>query len=71
MEVSGENSLVTSLMKAGYYPNTDFLNAKLGNNPNYMWRSIIVAHEVLKQGCWKRIGNGDSTICGKCLGCLV
>lgn len=30
------NPLVTSIMKARYYPRSDFLNATLGENPSYM-----------------------------------
>lgn len=29
------NSLVSKIMKARYFPNTDFLNAELGANPSY------------------------------------
>lgn len=63
--VNNENPLVTSLMKARYFPHCDFLTATLGNNPSYMWRSILAAHEFVKQGCRKRIGNGDSTMVWK------
>lgn len=55
------NPLVTDLMKAKYYPHTNFLNAKLGTNPSYMWRSIMEAQEVIRQGSRKRIGDGRST----------
>ena len=59
--VNEENPLVTSIMKARYFPNTDFLGAKLGENPSYMWRSIIAAQEVVKQGCRRCIGTGMDT----------
>lgn len=59
--VNNDNPLVTNMMKARYFPNGDFLNATLGENPSYMWRSILSAQEFVKQGCRKRIGNGDST----------
>lgn len=45
------NPLVTGIMKVKYFPNTNFLSAQLGDNPSYMWRRIIVAQEVMKQGC--------------------
>lgn len=48
-------------MKARYFPGTDFLNAKVGANPSYMWRSIMGAQEVVKVGSRRRIGNGEST----------
>ncbi|XP_074350111.1 uncharacterized protein LOC141689655 [Apium graveolens] len=59
------NPLVTSIMKARYFPGTDFLNAKLGNNPSYMWRSIIAAQDVVKQGFRRSIGMGEDTFVWK------
>lgn len=41
--VNNGNPLATRLVKATYYPDTNFLNAKLGANPNFMWRSIMAA----------------------------
>lgn len=48
-------------MKAKYFPNVDFLNAKLGDNPSYMWRSLVAAQTILKQGCRRNIGTGSDT----------
>ncbi|XP_019184990.1 PREDICTED: uncharacterized protein LOC109179969 [Ipomoea nil] len=45
------NSLVAHLYKARYYPNTDFMNAKLGVNPSYCWRSILAGQDILRRGC--------------------
>lgn len=39
--INNSNPLVTSLMKAKYFPGSDFLNAKMGDNPSYIWRSIL------------------------------
>lgn len=55
------NSLVTRVMRAKYFPNSDFLNAKFGTTLSYVWRSIMESQVVVKQGCKKRIGNGKST----------
>ncbi|WOG91125.1 hypothetical protein DCAR_0310373 [Daucus carota subsp. sativus] len=52
-------------MKARYYPNSDFLGAKMGSNPSYVWRSILEAQEVIKKGTRRRIGNGDDTMVWK------
>ena len=59
--VNNSNPLVTNIMKARYFPNTDFLNATLGDNPSYMWRSILSAKDVIKQGCRRGIGTGVDT----------
>ncbi|XP_074352774.1 uncharacterized protein LOC141691923 [Apium graveolens] len=48
-----------------YFPNTDFLNAKLGDNASYTWRSILSAQEVLKKGCRRSIGTGKDTFVWK------
>ncbi|XP_074342829.1 putative mitochondrial protein AtMg00310 [Apium graveolens] len=55
------HSLVSKLMRACYFPDTDFLNAKLGVNPSYLWRSILSAQDAIKVGCRRRIGDGTST----------
>ncbi|XP_074323039.1 uncharacterized protein LOC141659986 [Apium graveolens] len=33
----------------------------MGANLSYVWRSLMQAQEVMKQGCRRRIGNGKST----------
>ena len=37
----GQNSLVYHVFKAKYFPNYDFVQASLGNNPSYVWRSLM------------------------------
>lgn len=59
--INNVNPLVTELMKARYYPHTDFLGAELGSNPSYMWRSIMASQEAVRSGCRRRIGNGRDT----------
>lgn len=59
--MTNESSLVTRIMKEKYFPSSDFLHAKLGANPSYMWRSIVEAQEILNQGVRRRIGDGHST----------
>lgn len=56
------NSVVTALMKARYYPRSNFLNAEMGNNPSYIWRSILEAQDVIRQGMRRKIGDGNSTM---------
>jgi len=34
------DAIVTKVLKDKYYPNGDFLDAALGYNPSYKWRSI-------------------------------
>ncbi|XP_019163454.1 PREDICTED: uncharacterized protein LOC109159798 [Ipomoea nil] len=59
------DSLVARILKAKYYPHSDFLDAQLGNNPSYLWRSILAGQPLLKKGTARRIGNGlDSAVWG-------
>ncbi|KAL8099026.1 hypothetical protein AgCh_031650 [Apium graveolens] len=44
--------------EAKYYPRTSFLNADVGNNPSYAWRSIMAAMNVVKAGARRKIVDG-------------
>lgn len=59
--INNTNPLVSGLMKARYYVNTDFLEAKLGDNPSFMWRSIMASQEIVRQHCRRKIGDGKDT----------
>ncbi|XP_040956169.1 uncharacterized protein [Gossypium hirsutum] len=53
------NSLLTRVLKAKYFPNSDFFKAQLGNLPSFTWKSIWAARGLLDNGrCW-RVGRGD------------
>ena len=54
------HSLVSCVLKARYFPHTDFLQAELGSKPSFAWRSLIAAQCVVREGCRWQIGNGDS-----------
>ncbi|GLT80072.1 hypothetical protein SLA2020_515330 [Shorea laevis] len=54
-------SLVARLLKAKYYPRSDFLHAELKPSCSFTWRSICSASTLLKQGCRRLIGDGRST----------
>ena len=45
----GQNSLVFRVVKAKYFPQCDFTNATLGNNPSYTWRSLFSAQNIVKE----------------------
>uniref|UniRef100_A0A803QCL6 Uncharacterized protein n=1 Tax=Cannabis sativa TaxID=3483 RepID=A0A803QCL6_CANSA len=51
-----KDSLVSKLFKARYYSRGSFIEAELGSNPSYIWRSILKAKDVIiKSGpsaCW-------------------
>lgn len=52
------DSLVSQIYKSRYYPKDSFLNAKIGSNPSFIWRSIIENQELLRAGTGRRVGSG-------------
>lgn len=54
------DSLVARVYKDRYYKDGDFLSAKLGSNPSFIWRSVLAAQGLLRRGARKGIGNGNS-----------
>ena len=52
------HSLVARIYKVSYYPTIDFLNAKLGNNPSFLWRILLAAQSLLRHGTRWRVGLG-------------
>ena len=50
------DSLVAKIIKARYYLRTSVLQASVGHNLNYMWRSILVAKDVVIQESRLQVG---------------
>jgi hypothetical protein len=50
-------SLVARMYKARYFPHNSLLDANLGNNPSFAWRSIWRSRKVLVYGCRWQIGD--------------
>lgn len=73
--VQNPTSLVARVLKARYFKHLDIMQASTGNNPSYIWRSLLWGREILREGMHWRIGNGldvdiskDSwipSLCGK------
>jgi hypothetical protein len=57
--MTGEESLLGRVFKSRYYPRTSFLEAKIGYQPSYAWKSIQSATDVMKLCTRWRIGNGE------------
>ena len=55
-------SLVAHVFKARYFRSSNFLDAKLGNNPSYLWRSLMATQDVIGRGAKQRLGDGSSTL---------
>lgn len=54
------DSFVARVIKASYYPNSDFLSPNLRNGVSYMWKSIWSTKKILFYGLSWKIGNGIS-----------
>ena len=53
-------SLVYCVLKTRYFPNSDFLHAKLGRHPSYAWRSIMAAQHIVEAGHRWQVGDGTT-----------
>ncbi|CAH9078499.1 unnamed protein product [Cuscuta europaea] len=54
------NTLAARVFKARYFPRGNFLNAKLGGSPSFIWRSLFETQSVIKARYKWRIGDGKS-----------
>jgi hypothetical protein len=54
-----EDSITAKIMKGKYYPNGSVLDAKLGNKPSFIWRSILSSRSLIQDGLVWRIGDGS------------
>ena len=46
--------------KARYFPTCSFMDAELGSNPSFVWRSLLQAKELLQEGLAWKIGDGKN-----------
>lgn len=54
------DTLASKILKAKYFPVCSFMDARLGNSPSLIWRSICEARKVLDKGLYWRVGDGRS-----------
>ncbi|KAM6550917.1 hypothetical protein CsatB_000725 [Cannabis sativa] len=56
-----QDSLVGRIYKARYFPKCSFLEAELGGNLSFIWRSVFASQKLLRDGARRRIGSGSAT----------
>jgi hypothetical protein len=54
-------ALSSRILKAVYFPSSDFLDATLGSSPSQVWRALLEGRDVMRQGIIKRIGTAENT----------
>ena len=54
------DSLIHRVLKVKYFAKTSFLDAQVGKKPSYIWRSLMAAKLVLRDGIRWSVGDGKS-----------
>ncbi|KAL8116353.1 hypothetical protein AgCh_022742 [Apium graveolens] len=58
--ISRPKTLVSRVYKARYFSKVHFLDAELGNNPSFIWRSVWEAKGVVRDGVRWNLGSGET-----------
>lgn len=58
--INNPSSLVSKVLRSNYFPNSSMLEAPLGNNPLYLWKSLLWEKKLLQTGLRYRVGNGET-----------
>ncbi|XP_065638811.1 uncharacterized protein LOC136071439 [Quercus suber] len=56
---TNSSSLFYRVYKAKYFPSCDFIEACLGSQPSFAWRSIWAAQDIVKRGLRWQVGDGE------------
>lgn len=48
--IENSDHMVTKVFKAQYFKNMDIMEAPLGSNPSYIWRSLLWSRDILPKG---------------------
>lgn len=53
--------LVSKIFKSRYFPKMSFLEADVGANPSYIWRSLFTTQELIRMGAFRTIDDRKDT----------
>uniref|UniRef100_A0A803QNS7 Reverse transcriptase domain-containing protein n=1 Tax=Cannabis sativa TaxID=3483 RepID=A0A803QNS7_CANSA len=56
--INNPHSLLARVLKACYYTNSNFLEAKIGGYGSFMWRSILWGRQIIDKGTRWRVQSG-------------
>ena len=56
---TNSSSLFYRVYKAKYFPGCDFIDAKMGKQASYGWRSIMATQNLIKKGVRWQVGDGE------------
>ena len=58
--IHNTHSLFFRVYKSRYFPNYSFMDAELGNNLSYVWRSLLAVRDIIIEGSKWKVGDGRS-----------
>lgn len=58
--VQETRSLFYRVYKARYFPTCSFMEAELGSSPAFVWRSLLQARDIIREGSFWKIGDGST-----------
>ena len=58
--IHNTHSLFFRVCKSRYFPNCSFMDAELGSNPPYVWRSLLAGREIIWEGSRWRVWDGNT-----------
>lgn len=59
-QIQGTHSLFFKVYKAQYFPNYSFMEADLGTQPVFVWRSLLETRELIRAATVWKVGDGRS-----------
>lgn len=57
--MTNPNTPIAQIFKNRYFKHMNIMEAQLGSNLSYVWRSLLWSRDALKEGTYWKIGKGD------------